>query len=139
MPSVTRSQTSSLHRPYDKVECVGQIKKLLCDVDSARGHDARVQATQRIFEYLAQNRAFVFEHDKFKKTILLKLGEFLIMHSQRNVELLVCKAARDIFCMSQNELIEEVCRMQANGEIESSLRFMFTPSRIDYLRTKMTE
>ena len=140
MPAETRSLTQSLNKPYDKQYCVETIARMLDAVHSVHGRERRTQKASELFAFLAENRSFVFAFPKFRQTVFMKLVEFLVLHPERPTQMLVRKFARDIFCMSLNEFIDETLRMHANDELYSSSReFVLTPERIAILKSRKTE
>lgn len=136
MPAETRSLKRARTTPYAKHAIVGRISELLAANERVHGFENQLRICSEMFEYLASHRRFVVEHEKFGNAVSLKLCEFLVSRPYRCVDTMVTRAARNIFCMSKNELIERVCKMHSTGDVADGY-FSVDVDRINRLRCKM--
>lgn len=64
-----------LQKDYDKAEVVDYVKIKLAECDQAVGKDNKRNIVIAMFDYLLINSKFVYDHDKFKVTLMKKLDE----------------------------------------------------------------
>lgn len=128
---MTRAQT------YDATAVVSQIKGFLHAHSQIHGFEAKLKNCRNLFAFLALHRGFVLDHKTFGDTIMFKFGEFLIANGEDpRVDLMVRKAARDIFCMSKNQVIGRICELHHEYKTNGKL-CVLTDHKVNVLRRLM--